>query len=70
MVRMWCPEDVLVFRHINALAAEAHAFHFEAKALFAVSLVLEPDHSTRADHTLPWQRPVGLAQNLHHLAMI
>ena len=64
------PEAVLVFRHIDAPAAEAYTLHLEPRALLKGSFVPEFDRATGADDALPGQGTAGFAQHLHHLAMI
>jgi len=48
-------EAVLVFGHVHALAAEAHAFEFQAGALLQARFELELDLSAGAHHSLPRQ---------------
>lgn len=64
-----CIEAVRVGAHVDARAAEAHAFAFEAQPLFDAEMPPEQDAATRADHTVPGhrvaravERPGGLAR--------
>src|SRR5262245_34889653 len=48
-------EPVLMLRHIDALAAEAHPFHLQARPLFQRGLPLQLDLAARAYDALPGQ---------------
>jgi hypothetical protein len=53
-------ETVLVFGHVDTLAAKAYAFHFKPRALFEAGFVLEFDFAAGAHHALPGQ---GIARS-------
>src|ERR1019366_2089120 len=52
-------EPVLVLDHIHPLAAETHAFHFQARALLHPSFILEFNGAAGAHHALPGQCPAA-----------
>ena len=60
-------ETVLVFGHVDALAAEPYAFHFKPRALFEAGFVLEFDFAAGAHHALPGQGIALRAQQLRHV---
>jgi hypothetical protein len=59
-----------VRRDIDALADEAHAFHFEPRELFEAGLELQLDLAARADHSLPGQVAMPAAQQRGHVPVI
>ncbi len=56
--------------HVNALAAEANAFHFEPHALLVGHFALEADLATRAYDALPGKGITGAPEKLNHLPVV
>src|ERR1017187_10780051 len=63
-------ETVLVFGHVDTLAAKAYAFHFKPRALLEAGFVLEFDLAAGAHHALPGQGIARSAQQLGHLPVL
>ena len=53
---------MLVLGHVHPRAAEAHAFHFEPRALLQGGFAFQLDLSSRSDHALLRQASPALAQ--------
>jgi hypothetical protein len=53
---------MLMLHHVDAFAAKADAFHFQAGALFQASLEFQFDFAAGAHYPLPWQRTAGATQ--------
>jgi hypothetical protein len=60
---------MLMLCHVDALAAEMHAFKLQAQALLVAGFVPEFDFPTSAHYALPGQRTVRFPQHLRNLAM-
>ena len=61
---------MLVGFHVDAFAAEFHAFHFQAHALLLGGFELQLDFAAGTDYPLPGQAGVGAPQQLRHVPMI
>jgi hypothetical protein len=60
----------LVFPHIDTFAAEPHAFHFQARALFQATVVAELDLASGPYHAVPRQGIPCLSKHLDHLPVV
>ena len=61
---------MLVLGHVHALAAEAHAFEFQACALREARFEFELNLPAGAHHPLPRQRIALAPQQLRHVTVI
>src|SRR5689334_18738534 len=63
-------EIVLVFVHVDALAAKSDTFHLQPHPLLQASLELQLDLPARTDHPLPRKVAVSPAQERGYMPMI
>ena len=59
-----------VLAHVNASAAECHAFHLQPETLFECRIERGPDKPARSDDSVPGERIAALAQDLRNLPVM